>query len=167
MSVRLLEAGPAFAAVFAALHRRCFRTPWSESEFAGMCALPGVAGFLALVPPPAVTPRAARAEAVPVGFICHRVAADEAEILTLGVLGAYRARGIGRSLVRATADAAHRAGAGALFLEVAVGNDGARALYAALGFATVGRRPNYYDPDVADTRDALILKASLPLQKTA
>ncbi len=91
------------------------------------------------------------------GAVLARVAADEAEVLTLAVLPAARRRGLGGALLAAAAREAARRGARTLFLEVAEGNAAARALYAAAGFAPVGRRPRYY-PGGAD---ALVLRLDL------
>ena len=91
------------------------------------------------------------------GFVLARQAADEAEILMLAVLPAARRQGLGRRLVEACAAEAARHGATTLFLEVAAGNDAARALYRATGFAQVGRRRGYY----ADGADALVLRRPL------
>jgi ribosomal-protein-alanine N-acetyltransferase len=90
------------------------------------------------------------------GFVMARVAADEAEILTLAVMPSARRAGVGRGLMVAAMEAAAARGAVAMLLEVAEGNGGARALYAGLGFAAVGRRPRYYGAE-----DALILRAAL------
>ena len=48
-------------------------------------------------------------------------------------------------------------GATLMFLEVAVTNDAARALYAAHGFTEAGLRRHYY----TDGTDALILRSTL------
>ncbi len=163
MSLRLLPAGVAYAPVMAALHARCFVVPWTAGDFAGLCDMPGVKSLLALDRPRARKSQPRQAESLPVGFVMHRVAADEAEILTLGVLTAYRGRGIGRALVVASAKTAAAQGARTLFLEVAVANESARALYHHLGFACVGQRRDYYHPGAAASRDALTLRAALPL----
>ena len=155
MSIRLITAGKAFASVMSGLHGRAFAQPWSEESFANLSEMPGVASFIAIAEPPHPP--------LPVGFIMHRVAADEAEILTLGVLASYRGGGVGRTLVRAAAEAAWEAGAQRLFLEVAEGNTPARMLYESLSFSCVGCRPDYYDADAAASRDALTLSANLPL----
>jgi [ribosomal protein S18]-alanine N-acetyltransferase len=81
---------------------------------------------------------------VPAGFALMRVAADEAEVIAIGVRPAQQRRGVGRVLLEEIVARAARAGAARLFLEVAEDNAPARALYAAAGFAQVGRRPNYY-----------------------
>jgi ribosomal-protein-alanine N-acetyltransferase len=97
------------------------------------------------------------------GFIVVRAAADEAEILTLAVRPNCRRRGLGTLLVRSAADHAHRLGSSRLFLEVAVSNAPAAALYEGLGFGEVGRRKNYYATAPGNFEDALILRSNLPL----
>lgn len=74
-----------------------------------------------------------------------RVLADEAEILTVGVVPAARRRGTGRRLLAALLAAAVEKGAREVYLEVRVDNAGARAMYAASGFAEAGIRPGYYE----------------------
>ncbi|HEY0300164.1 MAG TPA: GNAT family N-acetyltransferase, partial [Rhizomicrobium sp.] len=72
-------------------------------------------------------------------------------------------RGGSTALVEATADTARRLGAAVLFLEVAVGNEAALALYRRLGFAEAGRRKGYYAARGAPPQDALVLRSNLPL----
>ena len=91
------------------------------------------------------------------GMILGRVAADEAEILTLAVDPGQRRRGIGTALLGAAMARATKLGAAFMFLEVAVTNDAARALYAAHGFTEAGLRRHYY----TDGTDALILRSTL------
>src|SRR5947209_197660 len=92
------------------------------------------------------------------GMVLARVAADEAEILTLAVLPDRRRRGLARALLERTMQAAARRGAGAMFLEVAEANRAARALYEGAGFVEVGRRRGYY----RGGGDALVLRAVIP-----
>jgi ribosomal-protein-alanine N-acetyltransferase len=91
------------------------------------------------------------------GFVLARVAADEAEILTLAVAADARRQGHGASLLAHAMAAAAARGAAAMFLEVAATNEAARALYTAAGFGEAGRRARYY----ADGGDALILRRTL------
>ena len=91
------------------------------------------------------------------GFIIARVAADEAEVITLAVLPHSRRRGIARQLLDAAIRIGAEAGADHMILEVAEPNAAARALYGAMDFHQVGRRRRYY----ADGSDALVLKRSL------
>lgn len=79
------------------------------------------------------------------GWAGVRVVADEAEILTVGVVPTVRRRGIARELLAALLDAAVRAGAREVYLEVRIDNDAARSLYASEGFTELGVRRGYYD----------------------
>ena len=86
-----------------------------------------------------------------------RVAADEAEILTLAVAPEVRRSGIGRTMLAAATEAAAAAGARIVLLEVSVTNIAAKALYTSFGFTEAGRRPQYY----SDHSDALVLRLDL------
>jgi ribosomal-protein-alanine N-acetyltransferase len=129
-----VEATPAHADVLAAIHAACFPDEsWSADAMRSVLAIPGTFGALA---PGGDEP--------PAGMILARVAADECEILTLGVLPETRRAGIARRLLAGTLKRAAAAGARKVFLEVAEDNAPALALYAAMGFAAIGRRPDYY-----------------------
>ena len=91
------------------------------------------------------------------GMLLARVAADEAEVLTLAVLPALRRQGLGRALLQAAMAEARRRGAASMTLEVAVDNVAARDLYTSAGFTQVGRRRRYY----ANGADALVLRVGL------
>jgi ribosomal-protein-alanine N-acetyltransferase len=127
----------------AAIHAAAFAggEVWSAPIMAAQLSLPGVFGLID--------------EAG--GMILARVAADEAEILTLAVAPAARRRGLAAALVREAARTARQRGAARLLLEVSATNHAARALYAGLGFTEQGRRRAYY----ADGSDALILQLLL------
>jgi [ribosomal protein S18]-alanine N-acetyltransferase len=91
------------------------------------------------------------------GLILARVAAEEAEILTLAVAPAARRQGQGVALLAGAMTVARIRGAEAMFLEVAAGNAAALALYGGFGFTEVGRRRRYYP----DGSDALVLRRDL------
>lgn len=131
------------AAALAALHAAAFPPAerWGAEAIGLMLAMPGA---FAIHHPGQ-------------GFVLARVAAEEAEILTLAVHPAARRRGHGAALLAAAMAGAAARGAGAMFLEVAEANAAARALYAAAGFAEVGRRRRYYP----DGGDALVLRRAL------
>ena len=93
-----------------------------------------------------------------------RHAADEAELLSIGVLERWRRGGHGRDLLSAAARQAQDLGANSLFLEVAHDNHAARALYSRLGFHCVGTRKSYYRDGAGAGRDAFVLRADLPLE---
>ena len=92
------------------------------------------------------------------GWSCFLLVVDEAELLKIAVVPAWRHHGFGRALVRDVVAGAARLGARRLFLEVRAGNLAARALYRKTGFTEIGRRKGYYDnpPD-----DALVLEKIL------
>jgi ribosomal-protein-alanine N-acetyltransferase len=85
--------------------------------------------------------------------------ADEAEILNLAVLAAWRRRGQASSLLAAALAQLRDRGVLRIFLEVRESNTAAIAFYNKHEFKAVGRRPAYYrNPDEA----ALRMMASLP-----
>lgn len=147
---RLVPAGEAYAGVLAGLQRVCFpEDPWTADSIAALLVQPGVSALLAC------------GGDEPAGFVMIRVAAEDSEILALGVAPEARRRGTGRRLVDGAVAAAMAGGATAVFLEVAEDNKNARALYSRAGFAPVGRRPGYYrrtDGRVA----ALVLRYPAP-----
>jgi [ribosomal protein S18]-alanine N-acetyltransferase len=147
----LLWAVQGQAAEISRLHRSMFAIGWDEAAIAGLLAHPGSVGLVAAHGSPPILG----------GFALAQVAADEAEILTLGVTEAWRRHGVGAQLVAGIMRAAARAGARSLFLEVADGNAAARAMYARAGFTEAGRRAGYYAREGAPQEDALVLKTTL------
>lgn len=143
MSGGLEPATRAYATALAAIHEAAFPIGerWGPDAIGLQLGLPGAFGFVSAQG----------------GFILARVAADEAEILTLAVDPAVRRGGIGRALMTRAMGTAGSRGALAMFLEVADANAAARALYAACGFSEVGRRKRYYPGGV----DALVLRATI------
>jgi len=80
--------------------------------------------------------------AMPIGMLLSRCVLDVVSIHLIAVEVSARRRGIARELfdrMRSTQGDAHR-----IDLEVRASNDPAIALYRALGFEVVGRRPRYY-----------------------
>lgn len=152
------------AALLARLHAACFAETWSAEFFATLLGQPGVRALIA--------GKAKEKTGEDVGFILIRTVAGEAEILTFAVAPRARRRGIGRTLAVAAGRIARDDGAERMFLEVAVRNQAARALYERLGFAAAGYRKGYYrtrkNGMQDEAEDALVLTAALPLEeKTA
>ena len=79
------------------------------------------------------------------GFIVYRIAADEAEIITIGVNPEMRHNGIASTMIGIIEKTLKNQGVKKLFLEVASNNIPAQKLYENTGFKTVGLRPKYYD----------------------
>lgn len=130
----------------ARLHAQCFTTPppWSAAAFAAQIAAP----HTILI-------------ATKAGFALGHALAGEAELLTMAVAPAQRRCGHGRELLSAILQAARARGAEAIYLEVAVENTPARALYARAGFVEAGRREGYYRTPHGQTMDAVILRRAL------
>ena len=130
----------------AALERACFSAPWDEasvrSELTNDLSLWLVA----------------EDESGVAGYVGSQTVLGESDVMNLAVREDCRRQGIGRELVKALCSALEAAGSSCLTLEVRASNAAAKALYAALGFASVGRRPRYYS---RPTEDAEILRKEL------
>jgi ribosomal-protein-alanine N-acetyltransferase len=96
-----------------------------------------------------------------VAFILSCIVADEAEILSVAVLPAWRKYKIARALL--ALHLRHLAGRGVrkLFLEVDEGNAAARRLYTRAGFAQVGQRDGYYANATGKRSAALVMRREL------
>jgi len=149
MTRRIEPIPPGAAAALAILHRAAFPDDaWDAPAMGRILALTGGFGWLAWE------------GEIPAGFILVRDLGGESEVLSIGVVPRWRRRGIALALIKAAIAETRRRGIASVVLEVAVDNDPARALYEAVGFATVGRRPGYYRrPD--GRADALILRLGL------
>jgi ribosomal-protein-alanine N-acetyltransferase len=131
------------------IHRACFPDdPWDAAALERILAMSDGFGFLAWQ------------EDTPAGFILARDLGGEVEVLSLGVMPAWRRRGIGHALIASVVAEAERRGIGTIVLEVATENEPARRLYAAFGFVPVGRRPRYYRR-TGGGADALILRRGI------
>lgn len=149
--VSLLWAGPEQAGDVARLHAQLFDPPWSEESVRSLLDHPASTAFLAVIGNPKV----------PVGFVMAQLAADEAEILSIGVAKEWQHKGLGVRLMEGLMRAAKRAEAKRLFLDVAADNDGARGLYDRLGFLGTGLRRGYYTRPDGTKADALTLAITL------
>lgn len=147
----ILWAGPDHAEELAQLHAPLFDQPWDTAAFRQLLSDPGATAFLARAGTPAET----------AGFILGRLAADEAEILTLGVCKDWQRLGVGRRLIEALARSTKKAEAQRLHLEVSVKNAPALMLYKRLGFQETGVRKNYYERTGAPAEDAINLSLAL------
>jgi ribosomal-protein-alanine N-acetyltransferase len=149
--VRLHPATAADAEDCARLHAELLEPAWDCASFARLLAHPAALGFVAKCSAPAPT----------VGFILGQVAADEAEVLTLGVQTEARRQGIATRLIEALSETARAAGARVIHLEVAAENTAALALYRKLQFRESGRRKGYYVTATAAAADAVTFARAL------
>ena len=135
----------------AALHGASFHRGWGAHDFAAMIADRSVLAHVIR----------RRATASIAGFIVSRIAADEAEILTVAVSRRLRGRGFAGRLLSAHVKDLMRAGVKALFLEVESENAPALKLYARQGFEPIGRRKGYYRSATGQA-DAVMMRRALP-----
>jgi ribosomal-protein-alanine N-acetyltransferase len=127
------------------LHSLCFEKSWNFDDFHNFLSDERVFLFIY----GSIT--------FPDGAILCRVAADEAEVLTLCVRPACRRQGVAEKLMRAAFVKAAELGANRLFLEVSEVNSAALNLYQTVGFVELARRRNYYGAGL----DAIILTRNI------
>ena len=144
-----------------ALHMACFKDGlggevWSEAAIGRILALPGAFGLLAIAEAPAGAEPSA-----PAGFLLARTVVSDVEVLSLGVPTPWRGKGVARALLSAALHRARGLGAERVLLEAAEDNAAACALYAAEGFAVIGRRPAYYRRPPGPAVTALVFARSL------
>jgi ribosomal-protein-alanine N-acetyltransferase len=141
----LSEARPNDAAAIAALHTASFQRGWGEDEV-----------YRLLIEKTVVAHRATSGTTM-TGFILSRMAAGEAEILSVAIAPRQRGRGLARPLLDLHLRRLAGLGVRTVFLEVDEHNAAARALYRRAGFSGVGRRQGYYQTGAA----ALVLRRDL------
>lgn len=93
-----------------------------------------------------------------VGYYGLDLQPDVADVMTIGVSGRAQGAGLGRRLLDDAVEAAQERGCEAMLLEVRADNDPARRLYDRAGFAQIGVRRRYYQPEGVD---ALVLRKLL------
>jgi ribosomal-protein-alanine N-acetyltransferase len=145
----LVEASARDSVAIAALHAASFRRGWSEQEVEGL-----------LIERNVVTHRATAGRSL-AGFIMSRIAADEAEILSVAVGRSHRDRGVAAKMLALHLRRLAGLGVRTVFLEVGEANIPAARLYASAGFQEVSRRANYYDDGSERTTAALVLRREL------
>lgn len=142
-------AGLRDAPALAQIHGASFHRGWGESEFDSM-----------LTERNTLVHRLRMGRKV-VGFAVSRMAADEAEILSIAVAESHRGRGLSHTLL--LTHLGHLAGRGVrtVFLEVEENNQPARRLYERAGFTVVGRRERYYRQGGGEPLNALLMRRDL------
>ena len=123
----------------AELHAQCFPDrPWSASDFADL--------------------KRSGCEIIASdnGFIVWRTVANEAEIITIGVVPKSRRNGIAGALILLMEQELKKSRVVNVFLEVSEVNLPAKKLYEKYGFKPAGKRPKYYNGT-----DAIIMKKVL------
>ena len=133
----------------AELHGASFHRGWGEGEFESM-----------LTERNTLVHRQRIGRKI-VGFVVSRMAADEAEILSIAVAPSHRGRGLSEHLL--LTHLGHLAGRGVrtIFLEVEENNRPARRLYDKTGFVVTGRRERYYREPNGQQLNAVMMRRDL------
>lgn len=135
----------------AKLHAGAFYRGWPSTEFAAYLADPS------RTPTYVVANSKRKVE----GFAMLRLAADEAELITIIIDPKRRGKGIGAALLRAAMDDLTMTPVVRLFLEVEDANMAAISLYRGLGFDEISRREGYYSKPGGDAATALVMRREL------
>jgi ribosomal-protein-alanine N-acetyltransferase len=137
------------APALARIHGASFHRGWGENEFESMLSERNT-----LV-------HRLRIGRKIVGFSVSRMAADEAEILSIAVAESHRGRGLSSKLLLTHLGHLAAHGIRTVFLEVEENNQPARRLYERAGFAIVGRRERYYRQPGGEPLNALLMRRDL------
>ena len=154
LHLQLRPMGAADAEAAAALDAACFEGAAHEPWTAGM--------FLSELGPDVAAARSwwvAHDNGQLIGLAGGMVVEGDVQILDVAVAAGHRREGIARKLLGHVSYDAQMLGCSTASLEVEAENEGAIALYRALGFEEVGRRRGYYGLGT----DALVMRAPLPL----
>jgi [ribosomal protein S18]-alanine N-acetyltransferase len=141
----LSEARARDAAAIAVVHGASFRRGWGEDEVLRLLLEGNVVAHRVMI------------RRTLAGFIMSRMAADEAEILSVAIAPNRRGRGLSRLLLDFHLRNLAGRGVRAVLLEVDEQNEPARRLYGRAGFREVGRRQGYYESGAT----ALVLRRDL------
>jgi ribosomal-protein-alanine N-acetyltransferase len=135
------------------IHRECFANYWNLDAFNDFFTVAGTYALLA--------EERESDSPVPAGMAVYRISHEQADIITLAVLPAFRRQGIARMLLIGAMEDAARLGAKAMFLDVEDGNTPAIKLYETFGFRQVNRRKLYYRQKDGSFTDALVMTKKL------
>lgn len=131
-----------------AIEQAVQRFPWTRGNFADALN----SGYLCRVDE--------TAEGGIRGYAILMPAADEAELLTIGVAQAEQRKGLGRAMLAEMLDIARTKQLRRVFLEVRPSNTAAIAMYRSAGFGEIGVRHGYYQ-NANGSEDALVMACEL------
>ena len=134
----------------ARIHATGFYRGWPEVEFASFLGEASTPVYVACDSKRRIA-----------GFALIRIAADEAELLTIAVEPKWRGKRIGQALLRAAFDDLLMSPAQRMFLEVSEDNKAAIRLYQGQGFKTVSTRKGYYPKPDGSAATALVMARDL------
>ncbi len=127
---------------------------WPKEDFELFLSRPTTFGYIAAL------------DGVPAGYVLCQKIADEAEVLSIGLLPAYQGQGHGKAVLGYTLQALAELRVKKLFLEVRRSNGAAIALYQSFGAVPMGVRKGYYEPSQThpEREDALTYKIPIHVQ---
>lgn len=141
--MEIVKMTSAHIAAIAELEKLCFSDPWSENSISGELTSRLSHWLVAL-----------EGEQV-LGYIGSQSVLGQSDMMNVAVHPDHRRKGIAEALILALCQDLQAQGNQCILLEVRASNAPAIALYEKLGFAQVGRRPNYYRHP---KEDALIMR---------
>lgn len=134
------------------IHKQTFARAWTDGEIEDLVSGTSAWAYVA---------RAVDDPSRVAGFIILRMAATEAEVLTIAVKPSWQGYGVGRMLMDAALADAYQKRLESVYLEVDEFNQAARALYTKLGFKSVAERPDYYRLDDGRRAKAVVMRRDL------
>ena len=149
MAIRIRDASHRDLARIVEIEQLAFPTPWSLSAFRRELTLPFSRLMVAVVGDDQA--------AVPAGFLCRWLVADECHVLNIAVHPEHRRFGLGAELLSTTISEAREKSADLVTLEVRRSNLAARCLYRKFDFEERRLRRHYYGPG----EDAIVMELRL------
>ena len=143
-----------------AMEREFFSVPWSEASI-GHYADAGNTIFVVARSPQTIPwefEEGVRQVPQVVGYAAVFCAADEGNLVSIGVHPDYREMGIATELLDICCQLSSARGVASIHLEVRESNEAAIALYEKEGFVKNGKRPRFYREP---TEDALLYSRKL------
>lgn len=137
------------AGILTDIHEKCFPRYWNRQAFTDFFAVKDTFAFLV------------EEGNIPIAMTVYRVALDQADVMTIGVLPQWRRKGIAKMLVEKIIADCSELGVKKLFLEVEDGNEAGLNLYEQSGFKHISRRKLYYKQLDGSLTDALVMVKKL------
>lgn len=138
-----------------------FGEAWNRRQVADALAMPSTRALVVdangdeiVTEPGSADPRE------PAGFVLTRHAADEEELLLIGVAPQHRGKGLAQALIDRMFVNARSRGVARVFLEMRDGNPAVH-LYRKVGFEPIGQRPQYYRLSSGERVDAITFGKAL------
>ena len=140
------------------MEQEFFSTPWSEASIAHYAEAGNTIFIVARSNEPYQQGQAGRTGRV-AGYAAVLCAADEGNLVSIGVLEKYRRMGIATELLDIVYEMAAQRGVTSINLEVRESNFPAISFYEKEGFIRTGKRPGFYRNPA---EDALLYIKQLP-----